>query len=75
MSQPDRDAVKAELDRLTAEFFQAVSFEAGEMPPYENIHGLFIEAGLLIKNTGSTPEISTVRQFIAPREGWSMLAS
>jgi hypothetical protein len=45
------------------------------MPPYENIHGLFIEAGLLIKNTGSTPEISTVRQFIAPREGWSMLAS
>jgi hypothetical protein len=69
MSQPNRDAVKAELDRLTAEFFQAVSFEAGEMPPYENIHGLFIEAGLLIKNTGSSPEISTVRQFIEPREG------
>ena len=68
MSQPDRDAVKAELDRLTAEFFQAVSFEPGEMPSYENIYGLFIETGLLIKNTASTPEISTVRQFIEPRK-------
>ena len=67
MSQPDRDAVKAELDRLTAEFLQAVSFEAGAMPPYENISGLFIETGLLIKNTASTPEISTVRQFIESR--------
>ena len=38
-------AVKAELDRLTREFFKAVSFEAGETPPYENIHALFIEPG------------------------------
>ena len=68
MSQPDRDAVKAELDRLTAEYFQAVTFEAGEMPSYENIYGLFIETGLLIKNTASTPEISTVRQFIESRK-------
>ncbi len=68
MSQPTRNAVKAELDRLTAEFFQAVSFEAGQMPPYENIYALFIETGLLIKNTASTPEISTVRQFIEPRK-------
>lgn len=60
-------AVKAELNRLTTEFFRAVSFEAGGTPPYENIRGLFIDAGLLIKNTASTPEISTVSQFIEPR--------
>ena len=59
--------VKAELDRLTAEFFRAVSFEEGETPPYELLHTLFIEAGLLVKNSGATPEISTVSQFIAPR--------
>jgi hypothetical protein len=67
MSQPNRTAVKVELDRLTAEFFRAVSFEAGTSPPYENLHALFIEAGLLIKNSGTTPEISTVSQFIEPR--------
>ena len=60
--------VKAELDRLTAEFFRAVSFESGQRPPYENMHTIFIEAGLLIKNSASIPEISTVRQFLAPRE-------
>ena len=67
MSSTDRGAVKAELDKLTAEFFRAVSFEAGTSPPYENLHALFIEAGLLIKNSGTTPEISTVSQFIEPR--------
>jgi hypothetical protein len=65
--------VKEELDRLTAEFFRAVSFESGETPPYENIQALFIETGLLIKNSATTPEISTVRQFVAPRQ--AMVAS
>jgi hypothetical protein len=68
MDQPNRTAVNAELDRLTAEFFRAVSFETGETPPYDNIHALFIETGLLIKNTAATPEISSVRQFIEPRQ-------
>jgi hypothetical protein len=68
MNQPDRTAVKAELDRLTTEFFRAVSFEAGETPAFENLYALFIEAGLLVKNTGSVPEISSVRQFIEPRQ-------
>jgi hypothetical protein len=66
--QSHHAAVKAQLDRLTAEFFRAVSFEPGETPAYGNIHGLFIETGLLIKNTSPVPEISTVRQFIEPRQ-------
>jgi len=67
MTQPDHASVKAELDRLTTEFFRAVSFEEGEAPPYDSLYGLFIEAGLIIKNTAATPEVSSVGQFIAPR--------
>jgi hypothetical protein len=62
------EAVKRELDALASAFFEAVSFEPSGAPPYQNIHGLFIPAGLLIKNTASTPEISTIAQFIAPRQ-------
>ncbi len=66
--QPNHDAVKSELKRLTDGFFRAVSFEPGEAPSYASIYELFIEAGLLIKNSGATPEISSVRQFIEPRQ-------
>ncbi|MFS2034866.1 hypothetical protein ACEN8I_12650 [Polaromonas sp. CT11-55] len=65
---PGHAAVKQELDHLAARFFRAVSFEAGEAPSYGDIHGLFIATGLLIKNTASTPEISSVAEFIAPRQ-------
>jgi hypothetical protein len=68
MDQPNHAAVNAELERLTAEFFRAVSFEAGESPPYADIHALFIEPGLLIKNTAATPEVSGIQQFIEPRQ-------
>ncbi len=56
------------LNQLIAKFFQAVSFEAGQVPDYENIHQIFIERGLLIKNSTATPEISGVAEFIAPRK-------
>lgn len=68
MSPLEHSPVKAELDRLTMKFFQAVSFEPGKSPSYASIAALFIERGLLIKNVGSTPEISSVQEFIAPRE-------
>ena len=56
------------LKRLTDAFFHAVSFESGESPSYSSIHDLFIEEGLLIKNSGATPEISSVPRFIEPRQ-------
>ena len=68
MSQSESTAVKSELDRLTSAFFDAVSFEAGSRPSYESIPALFIERGLLIKNAGPAPEISSVREFIEPRQ-------
>jgi hypothetical protein len=67
MSQQHSSEVERELERLTAEFFRAVSFEAGATPRYENIAALFIESGLLIKNSAATPEIAGVRRFIEPR--------
>jgi hypothetical protein len=57
-----------ELSSLATEFFQAVSFTTGEKPDYQRIHDLFVEGGLLIKNTGPAPEISSVEGFIAPRQ-------
>ena len=64
----DPQTVKHELDALALAFFRAVSFEPGSAPPYGDIHALFIDAGLLIKNTGTAPEVSSVREFIAPRQ-------
>ena len=65
--RPNLTVGKAELDRLTADFFDAVSFEEGGTPPYDNIYVLFIEGGLLVKSANSAPEVSTVNQFIEPR--------
>ena len=58
--------VKAELDDLISKFFGAVSFEIGSMPAYGGIPALFIERGLLIKNVGPAPEISSIDEFIEP---------
>ena len=64
----DEPKSKAEIDALTAAFFRAVSFNEGERPGYANLYDLFIEGGLLIKNSADAPEISTVQQFIEPRQ-------
>lgn len=63
-----RDGLEEELRLLTSEFFRSVSFETGQVPSYERLLDLFIDSGLLIKNSGSKPETSTVRQFIEPRQ-------
>jgi hypothetical protein len=68
MSSSSHGTVLAELKWLIDEFFRAVSFERGEKPAYAKIYELFIEAGLLIKNSGTVPEISTLQQFIERRQ-------
>jgi hypothetical protein len=64
---PSYAAVKGEPSRLSQEFFSAVSFDTGHRPRYERLRTLFIDEGLLIKNSGSAPVISSVDQFFAPR--------
>ncbi|HLY27736.1 MAG TPA: hypothetical protein VKQ72_15430 [Aggregatilineales bacterium] len=59
---------KQAIDSLTVTFFEAVSFQVGGKPAYQNLYGLFIDCGLLIKNSSTSPEITTVSQFIEPRQ-------
>lgn len=68
MSTPSHRAVLAELKGLLDGFFRAVSFGAGEQPSYARLHELFTEPALLIRNSGSAPEICSVEQFIRPRQ-------
>ena len=66
-SQEDSSS-KHQIDVLTSDFFRAVSFFEGNKPAYQNLYTLFLESGQLIKNSAILPEISTVRQFIEPRQ-------
>ena len=59
---------KQEIDARMADFFRAVSFAEGEQPAYHALYQLVIESGHLIKNSAPVPEISTVSQFIEPRQ-------
>ena len=68
MTIDDDSDSKAEIETFTAAFFRAVSFGDGETPPYANLYDIFIESGQIIKNSSSSPEIYTVRQFIEPRQ-------
>jgi hypothetical protein len=43
---------QSQLDRLTADFFRAVSFEEGATPLYENIYGLFISTQFVKTTAG-----------------------
>lgn len=62
------DDTMTQIASLTDAFFRAVSFHDGDRPEYSRIHELFIDAGLLIKNSADPPDVSTVQQFISPRQ-------
>jgi len=57
-----------QLDAVAEAMYRAVSFSVGERPNYAHIYDLFIDGGLLIRNSGQAPRISTVEQFIAPNQ-------
>ena len=58
----------AELEALMNRFLQAVSFRSGGQPRYHDLHALFVDGAKLIKTASTTPEISTVREFIKTRQ-------
>lgn len=59
---------KQAIDALTAAFFRAVSFSKGDSPDYQSLYQIFIESGQFLKVSASSPEISSVSQFIEPRQ-------
>jgi hypothetical protein len=59
---------EVELDLLMNRFLRAVSFQPGEQPAYGDLSGLFVEDGKLISTGSAAPEISTVDEFIRPRQ-------
>ena len=67
MATTDQAAIKSSLDSLVSAFFGAVSFDVDAKPSYESIPALFVERGVLIKNSGPVPEIASVAEFIEPR--------
>jgi hypothetical protein len=58
----------AELELLMSRFLRAVSFQPGGQPAYGELPDLFVEDGKLIKTSSAAPEISTVDEFIRPRQ-------
>ena len=60
--------VKNEIDQLTAAFFGLFSNLDGARPELERIFDLFVPQGLIAKCGERDPEISTLRDFIAPRQ-------
>ncbi|MCR8644520.1 hypothetical protein NV379_17840 [Paenibacillus sp. N1-5-1-14] len=63
----DQSLVKEQLDQLTEFFFQLFTNKEGAIPQVNLIHELFIPSGTIICNTGSTPIIYTLEEFIKPR--------
>jgi hypothetical protein len=57
-----------EFERLVREFFQSVSFNVGAKPHYEHLREIMIPDGKLIRNNLASPEISSIDQFIEPRQ-------
>jgi hypothetical protein len=68
MNRAAHESETSLLKDMVAGFFRAVSFEVGDKPSYKTIHDLFIAEGLLIKNSGASPEICDLRRFIESRQ-------
>jgi RimJ/RimL family protein N-acetyltransferase len=56
------------IDKLTHRFFTLFNTVAQSQPEHAPIHDLFINEGLIIKNSGFIPEVLTLEGFIDPRE-------
>jgi GNAT superfamily N-acetyltransferase len=66
-SPNEGDAAKAEIDGLADSFFALFSNRDGA-PDLERIFDLFVPDGVIAKCTGPDPEISTLHEFIEPRQ-------
>ncbi|MGD8189398.1 hypothetical protein ACQCN2_05275 [Brevibacillus ginsengisoli] len=56
------------INEITAAFYQSFTNKEGAKPNVREIYQQFVPVGLIIKNTGSAPEIYNLQQFVEPRE-------
>lgn len=61
-------AAQRALDQLVRGLFDAVSFDAGQVPHYPRLRELFIERGLVIRQDGADSEVFRLDDFIASRQ-------
>jgi ribosomal-protein-serine acetyltransferase len=59
---------KAEIDRLVGSFFELFSNRDGIQPNLSAIFELFVPQGIITKTSGQEPEISSLQDFISPRQ-------
>lgn len=63
---PDQD--QQAIDALVADFFGVFDNRDGRRPDLRRLEHLLIPEAVIVKNSGSTPEVYGVRSFIEPRE-------
>ncbi|WP_103068774.1 GNAT family N-acetyltransferase [Aquimarina sediminis] len=56
------------INELTASFFDVFTNTNGRIPNVEGITEMFISDGMIINNTTGTPEIYSIKQFLASRK-------
>lgn len=60
-----------EINSLINEFYQTLSFEKVEVNKFDRLFKFFTPEALMIGNVGTTPEFSTVKQFVdGAKESW-----
>ena len=63
----DSDA-KREIDRLVGSFYALFSNGGGTVPRLERIFDLFVPRGIVSRCVDVAPEVSTLQEFIQPRQ-------
>ncbi len=63
-----RESDAAAIGELMGRFLPAVSFEQSGRPSYGELPELFVSDARLIRNSGASPEISTVEEFVRARQ-------
>ena len=67
----DHAQTERDVAALVTEFFAAVSFEPGSGPHYEAIRTLFIDEGILVKKSQTSPTYPTSMVSSARARRWS----
>src|SRR6266536_1755401 len=63
-----RESDAAAIDEQMGRFLRAVSFEQSGRPSYGELPDLVVSDARLIRNSGASPEISSIDEFVRARQ-------